>query len=303
MAALIERAQELFPPDGDIEITLEANPTSVEAKKFKAFAAAGVNRVSIGVQSFVPEHLAFLGRKHSGDDARKAIALAADMFPRYSFDLIYALPNHTPEMWERELAAALPLARGHLSLYQLTIEENTAFHHDYHVKKSFLLPPDETSEALYTLTQERMEAADMPAYEVSNHARSGQASRHNLTYWNYGEYAGIGPGAHGRVHVGGVAATHTIKSPQLWLEAVEAKGHGMEAWTVLDARTIAEERLMMRLRIADPVPYTLLKGERMGKKLALLEAQGLAELGGDGVKITPRGRLVLTSLTAFLLEE
>ncbi len=303
VSALIERAQALFPPAGEIEITLEANPTSVEAEKFRAFRAAGVNRVSIGVQSLVPEHLEFLGRKHSGDEARKAIALAANIFPRYSFDLIYALPHQTPQMWEKELREALPLSRGHLSLYQLTIEENTAFHHDYHVKKSFLLPPEESAEVMYTLTQNLLEAASMPAYEVSNHASPGQASRHNLTYWNYGEYAGIGPGAHGRIHQDHVSATQAIKSPTRWLESVEAKGHGMEMWDTIDETTRYEEQLMMRLRLTSSIPYSLLQSPHAGKKLALLEAQGLAVLATNGFTITPRGRLVLTSLTAFLIEK
>jgi putative oxygen-independent coproporphyrinogen III oxidase len=198
--ALINEAYKLWPTAaGGCEITLEANPTSVEAAKFAALKAAGVNRVSLGVQSLRPESLAFLGREHTASEALEAVALAAKTFDRYSFDLIYALPNQTLGEWENELREALTYASGHLSLYQLTIEENTAFHHAYHVGKSFQLPEDSLAAEMYTLTQRIMEEAGLPAYEISNHASAGQESRHNLSYWRSDSYFGIGPGAHGRV--------------------------------------------------------------------------------------------------------
>ncbi len=198
--ALINEAYKLWPTAaGGCEITLEANPTSVEAAKFAALKTAGVNRVSLGVQSLKPESLKFLGREHSASEALEAVALAAKTFARYSFDLIYALPNQTLDEWENELREALTYARGHLSLYQLTIEENTAFHHAYHVGKSFQLPEDSLAAEMYQRTQEIMEDAGLPAYEISNHASAGQESRHNLSYWRSNSYFGIGPGAHGRV--------------------------------------------------------------------------------------------------------
>lgn len=199
VAALIAEADTLWGLESGCEITLEANPTSVEAAKFVALASAGVNRVSLGVQSLRPESLAFLGREHSASEALDAVALAAKIFPRYSFDLIYALPNQTLAQWEEELKTALGFARGHLSLYQLTIEENTAFHHAYHVGKSFQLPEETLAAELYHVTQQIMEDAGLPAYEISNHASPGEESRHNLSYWRSDSYFGIGPGAHGRV--------------------------------------------------------------------------------------------------------
>jgi putative oxygen-independent coproporphyrinogen III oxidase len=198
--ALINEAYKLWPTAaGGCEITLEANPSSVEAAKFAALKAAGVNRVSLGVQSLKPESLKFLGREHSASEALDAVALAARTFDRYSFDLIYALPNQTLGEWEKELKEALNYANGHLSLYQLTIEENTAFHHAYHVGKSFQLPEDSLAAEMYQRTQEIMGEAGLPAYEISNHASTGQESRHNLSYWRSDSYFGIGPGAHGRV--------------------------------------------------------------------------------------------------------
>lgn len=199
VGALIEQAEKLLGFEDGIEMTLEANPTSVEAAKFQGFRDAGVNRVSLGVQSLRAENLRFLGREHSADEALKAVDLARGLFDRYSFDLIYALPNQSAAAWETELREALAYAGEHLSLYQLTIEPNTAFHHDYHVKKQFALPKDTLARELFLLTQEVMEGAGMPAYEISNHARAGQESRHNLTYWRGGAYLGVGAGAHGRI--------------------------------------------------------------------------------------------------------
>ncbi len=304
VADLIADAHALFPTTDAVEITLEANPTSVETGKFRAFAEGGVSRVSIGIQSFIPEQLAFLGRQHSAAEAKMALGIAARFFPRYSFDLIYALPGQSPRAWETALREALSLAGGHLSLYQLTIEEHTAFHHAYHTDHAFVLPPETDAEIMYTHTQEMMTAAGMPAYEVSNHAAAGMASHHNLTYWRYGEYAGIGPGAHGRHHhAHAIVATRALKSPARWLEAVETQGHGMEACDPLPEAIVTEERLMMRLRLTEGVPLALLAHLEPTPKLALLEANGLLTRTAEAWVLTPRGRLVLTPLTAFLLKE
>ena len=246
VAALIEEAGKLWGLDANCEITLEANPTSVEAAKFRDLAAAGVNRVSLGVQSLRAESLKFLGREHSANEALEAITLAREIFPRYSFDLIYALPNQTLEGWETELREALTHANGHLSLYQLTIEENTAFHHAYHVDKQFKLPEDSLAADLYSLTQSIMHDAGLPAYEVSNHASVGQESRHNLAYWRGECYFGIGPGAHGRVDFADATrrATRNLKSPERWLS-----GNGLEEELTLSVTERAEEKILMGLRL------------------------------------------------------
>jgi putative oxygen-independent coproporphyrinogen III oxidase len=275
VAALIDEAGKLWGLDSDCEITLEANPTSVEAAKFTALASAGVNRVSLGVQSLRAESLTFLGREHSNVEALNAVALAAKTFPRYSFDLIYALPGQTLAGWEAELREALAHARGHLSLYQLTIEENTAFHHAYHVDKHFALPEDGLAADLYALTQTIMAEAGLPAYEVSNHASPGEESRHNLAYWRGECYFGIGPGAHGRVDFsdGSRRATRNLKSPERWLSNVIEGGlapyasltpaasgsrtalrtptSGLEEELALTTAERAEEKILMGLRLND----------------------------------------------------
>jgi putative oxygen-independent coproporphyrinogen III oxidase len=301
-AALIARAQALWPPLPGVEITLEANPTSVEAGRFAAFRQAGINRVSLGVQSFDDRELQFLGRGHSAREAMNAIALSQQHFPRASFDLIYARPNQTVEGWRQELAQALSFGTEHLSLYQLTIEPNTAFAHAY-AKGRLTLPDDDTSEALYRLTAEVAQAQGLFAYEVSNYARPGSESRHNLAYWQGREYAGIGPGAHGRiVPVGGQrTATATLKSPERWLEAVERHGHGFEQWEALDAQTDLEERFMMGLRLAEGVAHKDFAPVLSEAKLALYTREGLLEPMAGRVVTTLRGRLVLTRLTGELL--
>ncbi|MEJ0009136.1 MAG: radical SAM family heme chaperone HemW [Alphaproteobacteria bacterium] len=248
-AALIAEVKRLWPTAPDMEITLEANPTSVEAQNFRTLAEAGVNRVSLGVQSLRAESLKFLGREHSVGEAMEAVALAAKIFPRYSFDLIYALPGQGADDWERELREALAHARGHLSLYQLTIEENTAFHHAYHVAKKFALPSEDNAALLYERTQAVMEEAGLSAYEISNHAAPGHESRHNQSYWRGEHYLGIGPGAHGRVNVDGARhATRNLKSPERWLEAA-SQSHGLEESLALTASERAEEKLLMGLRL------------------------------------------------------
>lgn len=311
VAALIEQADKLWGLESDCEITLEANPTSVEAANFAALAASGVNRVSLGVQSLKPESLAFLGREHSAREALDAVALAAKTFPRYSFDLIYALPNQTLKEWEAELTEALRYARGHLSLYQLTIEENTAFHHAYHVGKSFQLPEDSLAAELYNLTQEIMETAGLPAYEISNHAALGQESRHNLSYWQSDSYFGIGPGAHGRVDVGATRlATRTLKSPERWLDAVTHAGHGVEEELSLTTAERAEEVILMGLRL----PKQGVNLARLDKhslhylnhlwadgRVEKLVQHGLLIHSPSSLRATRPGQLVLNSVVETLL--
>ncbi len=309
--ALIKRVHDLWPVSDTLEITLEANPTSVETNTFPDFAAAGVNRVSLGVQSLDDKELAFLGRGHSAKEALAAIALAKKTFDRYSFDLIYARPNQTLAAWDAELSQALDHAAGHLSLYQLTIEENTAFHHAY-AKGNFTLPNEEASEALYRLTEERMQDAGYAAYEVSNYAKPGHECRHNLAYWLGGDYIGVGAGAHGRITANGQRiATQTLKSPERWLENVERDGQAVEIWQQVSREDEAAERLMMGLRLAGGIEYRAFS-ERSGfalgdyldaKKVALYTGKGLLEPSSERLQVTLKGRLVLNRLIAELLAE
>ncbi|HYP64306.1 MAG TPA: radical SAM family heme chaperone HemW, partial [Acidocella sp.] len=253
VTALIEDASRFFPPAPDVEITLEANPTSIEAKKFAAYRQAGVNRVSIGVQSFNPAALKFLGRQHSADQARDAIQLAKSIFPRLSFDLIYALPGQEEGSWREELNFALSLAADHLSLYQLTIEEGTKFATLYG-RGDFALPDEELAARLYEATAEEAAKFGMAAYEISNYARPGAESRHNLAYWRYQDYAGIGPGAHGRVSLaGGLTATCRHRAPEAWMELVEKQGHGTSETQRIEPPDQAREALLMGLRLAEGV--------------------------------------------------
>ncbi len=290
--------------EDDLEITLEANPTSVEASKFRDFRAAGVNRVSLGVQSLREESLRFLGREHSAREALDAVALAADTFERYSFDMIYALPNQTVRDWEDELREALPYMRGHASLYQLTIEPNTAFHHAYHIKKHFEIPQDEHAAALYGVTNALMEEAGLEAYEVSNYAAPGQECRHNLSYWRSESYLGIGPGAHGRLdhHDGQRYATATLKSPERWLERVQKQGYGLEENTALTPRECAEERLLMGLRLKEGLTLnsdvqTILDHDALSR----LTEQGYLIFNNNRLTATSQGRLVLNHLIGMLV--
>lgn len=300
--AIIDEVKALWPTTNDIEITLEANPTSVEAANFAVLADAGVNRVSLGVQSLKPESLKFLGREHSVEEAMNAVKLAADIFPRYSFDLIYALPGQTVNAWEEELKRALDHARGHLSLYQLTIEPNTAFHHQYHMQHAFKLPQEELAAELYDRTQEIMEDFDMPAYEISNHARTGQESRHNLSYWRSEAYLGIGPGAHGRVDLGGERhATNTLKSPERWLQNVQERGDGLEADLALTNRERLEEKILMGLRLPlEGIALDALPPEIMRKAQPLVTEE-LLDDSDERLRPTAKGMLVLNAITASLL--
>lgn len=252
-SAIIAHACKHWQAEAGLEITLEANPTSVETERLAHFRDAGINRISIGVQALDDKALAFLGRQHSHAQALAAIDAAATLFDSYSFDLIYARPGQTPQAWEQELARAVELARDHLSLYQLTIEPGTAFHTRFQ-RGQFTLPDEDTAATLFEITQIRLAAAGLPAYEVSNHAAPGRECRHNLVYWRYGEYVGVGPGAHGRVRVDGVAtATEQQRAPETWLAAVERQGHGTKRSESLPANRRVEEALMMGLRLSEGI--------------------------------------------------
>lgn len=308
-AAILAAARRHWRFADDVEITLEANPNSAEAGKFAAFAAAGINRLSIGVQSFDADVLKFLGRAHDAGEARAAIAAAAKAVPRYSFDLIYARPGQTADSWRAELGEALGLAGDHLSLYTLTIEPNTGFAGA--VARGVLQPmPADDQAALYDLTQEIMAQAGMPAYEISNHAKPGGESRHNLVYWRSGDYLGLGPGAHARIlRDGGWRAVQNRRKPEAWLEQVEAQGHGREAEAPVAAQERAEEALMMGLRLSEGVyaenfraaSGLLLNDVVPPARSAPLEAAGLLIRSPDRLVATAEGRAVLDGLLARLL--
>lgn len=302
---VLQRIHALWTVDEDLEVTLEANPTSVEAGRFRGYAAAGVNRLSLGVQSLDDAQLKFLGRRHTADEALRAIALARETFPRLSFDLIYARPGQTREAWSRELRAALAHAADHLSLYQLTIEPDTAFAR-LHEKGAFALPDDDDAAALYDLTGEICAEAGLSAYEVSNYARPGAECRHNLVYWRYGDYAGVGPGAHGRIATAEAhLATRTWRAPGQWIEAVERLGHGLEAVEEISPAEQGDELMLMGLRLEEGVSlsrYVRLTGLALAEtRLENLDADGLLRRDGDRIRATPQGRLVLDALLARLL--
>jgi len=291
-------------PDG-IEITLEANPSSVEATRFRGYRAAGVNRVSMGVQALNDVDLRFLGRLHNVAEAMTAIGLARDIFPRMSFDLIYARPNQTVHAWETELKQAISYAVDHLSLYQLTIEEGTPFF-GLHKAGKFVVPDGEQSALLYEATQAITAEHGMPAYEVSNHAVPGAESRHNLTYWRYGDYAGIGPGAHGRLTIRrDKVATATERMPERWLELVETRGHGMVEQETLSKTEQADELLLMGLRLTEGVDlarWQALSGRDPDPEREdfLIEHGFLERLGNSRIRCTPAGMLILDSVVADL---
>ena len=253
VAALLDDAHRLFTPAEDIEITLEANPTSVELKKLAGFRAAGVNRISLGVQSLDPEALQKLGRQHSADQAIAALETARRIFPRISFDLIYARPGQTLPAWRAELRQALDLAADHLSLYQLTIEPGTAYEAAFR-RGEIVLPDDDTAAELYEATAEIAGEYGLAPYEVSNYAAPGAESRHNLAYWRYQDYAGIGPGAHGRVTLNGnLLATRRHRAPEPWAERVEAHGHGTTHEDPVPQTDRAREMLLMGLRLTEGI--------------------------------------------------
>jgi oxygen-independent coproporphyrinogen-3 oxidase len=295
-----------WPIEPDAEITLEANPSSVEAERFADLRRAGVNRVSLGVQSLRDDQLRFLGRLHDVTEAKAAIGVAHRHFDRVSFDLIYARPGQTPAEWRAELTEALALASGHLSLYQLTIEPGTAFYR-LHESGKLRVPADDEAAALFEITQELCEAAGLPAYEISNHARPGEESRHNLIYWRYGEYAGIGPGAHGRIAgQGGRMALSAERDPARWAALVEREGHGLVQRDLLAEREEAEERLLMGLRLAEGLDLSAF-GERAGHDLSppavdMLVEDGLLRRDGGRIAATAEGRLVLNALIGTLAD-
>jgi len=289
----------------DVEITLEANPTSVEATRFAGYRAAGVNRVSLGVQALDDVSLRELGRLHTAREALDAIAIARNAFERYSFDLIYARPGQTTDAWRTELARAIDEAAEHLSLYQLTIEPDTPFA-ALHASGKLIIPNDENARALFDVTQEVAAASGLPAYEISNHARHDAECRHNLVYWRYHEYAGIGPGAHGRLVIDGARhATSTEKRPESWLMRVEANGHGLVADETLTRTEQADEYLLMGLRLAegiDPRRYAAFSGHPLDEaRIAALGAEGMVERTADGrLRVTRAGFPVLDAVVADL---
>ena len=297
VAAIIEAARERWPAAPDIEITLEANPNSVEAECFTDLAAAGVNRLSLGLQSFDDKALHFLGRAHSSSEGLAALEIAQELFPRVSFDLIYALPGDTEERWSATLGRALSLGTSHLSLYQLTIEPGTRF--ASLVAAGKLQPLDSDSAAvLYELTGAMTSSAGLPVYEISNHAAPGAESRHNLTYWRYGDYAGIGPGAHGRRR-----GTRTVrhKKPENYLSALARNGHAIAEEAPLSPREAADEALVMGLRLSEGIDVDELERRfevpivdwnRVGR----LTGSGHLARKGTHIVATPAGRLLLDSV-------
>lgn len=295
----------------DMEVTLEANPTSVEADKFKNFAKAGVNRVSIGVQSFNEKDLKFLGREHNVDEATKAINLARDNFERFSFDLIYARPEQTLKQWEEELLRALDFAVGHISLYQLTIEQGTAFYTRYN-RGEFKLPEDNLASDFYDLTKSILEDRGLYNYEVSNYARKGHESRHNLTYWRYGDYLGVGAGAHGRFLSeldGNKYATVEHRAPQIWLENTLNNGSAIKTMEELDKTTQAFETLLMGLRLDEGIFFeNLEKNTNLQlfdfidkNKCLSLQSEGLLEFDNQKIRLTFEGRKRLNSVLEYLI--
>jgi putative oxygen-independent coproporphyrinogen III oxidase len=305
VAAVIDEIARLWPLGHEAEITLEANPSSVEADKFRGFRAAGVNRVSLGVQALDDPQLKALGRLHTASEARAAIAIAAQTFDRFSFDLIYARPGQTTAEWREELGRGLELARDHLSLYQLTIEPETPYA-ALHAAGKLRIPDDDLAHDLYELTQELTTAHGLPAYEISNHARPGQESQHNLIYWRYGSYAGVGAGAHGRQLVDGLRrATSNEPNPERWLERVTSNGNGLIELTSLSPTEEADEALLMGLRLHEGVD--LLRLELLGsvrpsaKAVATLSDLGFIErIGNHRLRATARGRFVLNELVRQL---
>jgi putative oxygen-independent coproporphyrinogen III oxidase len=289
----------------DVEVTLEANPTSVEATRFRGYRAAGVNRVSLGVQALDDTVLKSLGRTHTAQEALAAVAIARAAFERYSFDLIYARPQQTPDAWAAELKRAIAEAAEHLSLYQLTIEQETPFA-TLHAAGKLVIPNDDIARALYDTTQTICADAGLPAYEVSNHARPGAECRHNLVYWRAHEYAGIGPGAHGRLDIGGERrAIATEKRPEAWLMRVESLGHGVIVDEVLTHEQMADEFLLMGLRLAegiDPARYAKLADRPLDPdRIALLRDEGAVEITADGMlRVTQAGFPVLDAVVADL---
>jgi putative oxygen-independent coproporphyrinogen III oxidase len=298
VAAAIAAAAAEWGLTDDCEITLEANPNSVEVANFDDLAAAGVNRVSIGVQSFEAQALDFLGRAHSRDEARRAIATAQDHFSRVSFDLIYARPGQSLAAWEGELAQALAFGTGHLSLYQLTIEAGTRFA-TLAGKGDLVIPDGDAAADLFEMTDAMTRAAGLPRYEVSNHARMGQESRHNLAYWRYADYAGIGPGAHGR-RLG--QATERHKKPENFLSAVARNGHGLKVESDLPSAERATEAMLMGLRLTEGIDLARIEARSGLARAAFVDADAVARLAGQGLVVQRGDRLAVTDAGILLLD-
>ena len=305
VAAILDAITRYWRVADDVEVTLEANPTSVEAERFAGYRAAGVNRVSLGVQALDDDALAALGRTHTADEALAAVAVARRHFERYSFDLIYARPGQAAADWQKELKRAISESAGHLSLYQLTIEPETPFA-ALHARGRLAIPDEDHARDLYDITQEVCAGAGLPAYEISNHARCGAECRHNLVYWRYHEYAGIGPGAHGRLDINGVRrATAGERSPETWLGLVESQGHGLVTDEPLSRGEQADEYLLMGLRLAEGIDFgrfERLSGRPLpAEQIARLGRHGLVETTrAGGLRVTPAGFPVLNAVVAEL---
>jgi oxygen-independent coproporphyrinogen-3 oxidase len=305
VGAILDAIGKHWTVASDVEVSLEANPTSVEATRFAGYRAAGVNRVSLGVQALNDADLKALGRLHSAQEARDAVAIARKTFDRYSFDLIYARPDQTPAMWASELREAISEAAEHLSLYQLTIEPETPFF-GLHAAGKLKTPDEATARALYDVTQEITAQHGLRSYEISNHARAGAECRHNLIYWRAQEYAGIGPGAHGRLDIGGARhALATERRPESWLMRVEAAGHGLVTDDLLNSEERADEFLMMGLRLAegiDPVRYRALSGRALDPdRIKVLQDEGAIVIANDGrLRVTQEGFPLLDAVVADL---
>ena len=302
---VLQKIAALWPMANDPEITLEANPASADAARFADYRAAGVNRVSLGVQALNDADLKKLGRLHDVAEARAALCMAMRQFSRVSLDLIYARPDQSDADWRAELKQALAFGTDHLSLYQLTIEPETPYAL-LHRNGQLQIPGEDLAAGLYETTQEMTEAAGIPAYEISNHARPGQESRHNLIYWRYGEYAGVGPGAHGRINLGGRrTATAAIKLPERWRDTVAKVGHGLSDMTPVSNEDAPREHLLMNLRLAEGLDLAAYE-KRWSTQLDAAKVTAMIEQGflirdNDMLTATPNGRLLLNRVIEELL--
>jgi len=294
---ILNHISKLWSIEKDCEITLEANPTSIEAGKFKDFRKAGINRVSVGVQALNDNDLKFFGRTHSASEALAAVEVARNTFDRYSFDMMYARPGQSARDWEEELSRALEYMEGHSSLYQLTIEPQTPFY-TRAKRGEFRMPEENLSAELYEVTESIMSEKGLESYEISNYAKRGEESRHNMGYWRYQDYLGIGPGAHGRVSINGNKhATRMHRAPDIWLERVGEKGHGLQADDILSSEEQNQEKIMMGLRLQEGVDVVLFDKD----KLERLIVEGDLTRGGGKVSPTLQGRLRLNSVLDYLL--
>ena len=299
VAHVLSTLKRYWPLSDDVEITLEANPTSIESSKFQDFKDAGINRVSVGIQSLRDEQLKFLGREHNADEALRALNIANDIFDRVSFDLIYARPDQTLDQWRDELIEALAYAKGHLSLYQLTIENGTQFKTLRDSGRLVELDYDIAGD-MYAMTAEIMDGAGMPAYEISNYASVGNESRHNLTYWRYQDYIGVGPGAHGRLTLpnGDRVATRTHKAPDIWMKHVTDGGHGAKPFDYLSPRDQLEEKIMMGLRLREGIEASLVP---ISPKIQMLLDNGFLKKESNRLCVSLDKWPILDSILAEIL--